>query len=109
MNKTSKDWLFAFILTVPMIIFYARHFTNHSSELSPTGFIAYDNVSYIAYAKEYQDADHVSLLYSNPLNDSGNYPRIYFQTQNVFFILLLATGISPGIILSNDERFIRRM
>lgn len=99
MNKTKKDWLFAFILTAPMIIFYARHFISHSSWLNPTGFIAYDNVSYIAYAKQYLDADNVKLLYSNPLNDSGNYTGIYFQTQNIFFILLLALGIPPGIVL----------
>lgn len=103
MSKPKQNWLFALVLTTPMIIFYAAYYLNHSSSLIPTGFIAYDNVSYIANAKQYLDADKFSLFYSNPLNDSGNYPAVYFQTQTIFLAFLLWIGFAPGftIVLFN--------
>src|SRR3982751_6758927 len=99
MTKSKKDWLLALLLTLPMVFFYTKHYVNHVNSIHATGFIAYDNVSYIAYAKEYLDQDHFHLLYSNPLNDSGNYPKIYFQTQNLFFAVMLSLGMSPGFVL----------
>jgi hypothetical protein len=99
MSKTRKDWLLAFLLTLPMLFFYARHYINHVDSISATGFIDYDNVSYVAYAKEYLDQDDFHLMYSNPLDDSASHPKIYFQTQNIFLVLLLATGMSPGFVI----------
>ncbi|TMI89672.1 MAG: hypothetical protein E6H08_16145 [Bacteroidetes bacterium] len=63
------------------------------------GFLQYDNITYIAYAKQYSDADSSSLFYSNPFNDSKNYPNIYFQIQNFLFLFLYWIGIPPGIVL----------
>jgi hypothetical protein len=99
MSKARKDWVFAAILTVPMILFYLGYYFNHAPHLIPTGFIAYDNVSYIAYAKEYLDGDQFSIFYSNPLSDSGNYPKIYFQVQTVIYAFLLSIGLSPGFVI----------
>jgi hypothetical protein len=99
MTKNKKDWLFALALTVPMLVFFAGYLFNHSSGLHPTGFFMYDNVAYAAYAKEYLDYDSLHLFYSNPLNDSQHYPKIYFQSQNVFIVLLMLAGIPPGFAL----------
>ena len=103
MNKAVKKWLFALALTLPMVAFYAGYYFNHAPHLIPTGFIGYDNVSYVAYAKEYLDSDTFSLFYSNPFGDSGNHPKIYFQTQTALLAFLLALGFSPGftIVLLN--------
>jgi hypothetical protein len=103
MNKPKQNWLFALALTVPMILFYVAFYLNHSSSLISTGFIAYDNVSYVANAKQYLDADKFSLFYSNPLNDSGNYAAIYFQPQTLLLAFLLWLGLTPGftIVLFN--------
>lgn len=99
MNKTKQNWLFALVLTVPMILFYLAYYLNHSPSLIATGFIAYDNVSYVANAKQYLDSDHFSVFYSNPLNDSGNNPAIYFQTQTIILAFLLWIGFSPGLTI----------
>jgi hypothetical protein len=99
MHKLKHNWLFALVLTAPMILFYLAYYFNHLPSLLPTGFTGYDNVSYVANAKQYFDADRFSLFYSNPLNDSGNYPAIYFQTQTVFLALLLCIGLSPGLTI----------
>src|SRR5215207_5025069 len=85
-------------LCVPMLVFYGGYLLHHNSELSPTGFIQYDNVSYIAYGKQYLDDDHFHLQYSNPFNDRNLAP-IYFQPQTLLFALCLKTGMPPGWIL----------
>lgn len=99
MNKPKQNWLLALVLTTPMIVLYLAFYLNHSSSLSPTGFIGLDNVSYVANAKQYLDAGHFSLFYSNPLNDSGDYTAIYFQTQTCFLALLLWIGFAPGFAI----------
>ena len=89
MNRSVNDWLLALMLTSPMLVFYAGYYLNHEPSLIPSGFIQDDNVTYVAYAKQYLDDDKFNPFYSNPFNDSGNYPRIYFQTQNFFIMALL--------------------
>jgi hypothetical protein len=86
-----------------MILFYLGYYLNHSPSLKPTGFVIYDNVLYVANAKQYLDSDKFSLFYSNPLDDSGNHPAIYFQTQTFFLTFLLWIGFDPGftIVLLN--------
>ena len=81
-----------------MIVFFLGYLFYHGDEVQPTGFIQYDNVSYMAYAKEYTEADSFSLRYSNPFNDKF-YKPIYFQPQTLFFAALIKTGIPPGWIL----------
>lgn len=81
-----------------MLVFFAGYLWNHSSDLKPTGFIQYDNVSYVAYGKQYLDADAFHIQYSNPFNER-EYTPIYFQPQSLLFALLLYTGIPPEWIL----------
>lgn len=94
-----KNLLHALALSIPILFFFAGYLFNHSNELRPTGFIQYDNVSYVAYGKQYIDADKFQLQYSNPFNDHNNYQPIYFQTQTLLFALLLKLGVPPGWIL----------
>jgi hypothetical protein len=97
--KNKSDWLYAFILAMPMVLFFIGYLFNHDASILPTGFIQYDNVSYIAYARQYLDADLFRLAYNNPFNDSANYAAIYFQPHILFFAFLLKLGIAPGAIL----------
>src|SRR5688500_12621191 len=99
MKQKGRNWLFALALTIPMVVFFIGYLFNHTDSIQPTGFIQYDNVSYIAYAKQYVDNDRFTLFYTNPFNDSGEYKSIYFQTQTLFFALLLKLGVPPGWIL----------
>jgi hypothetical protein len=99
MTDNKKNWMLGFLLTTPMIIFFIGSLLNHDGSLVPTGFIMHDNVSYIAYAKQYLDSDHFHLFYSNPFNDSENYPHIYFQPQTLLFAFLLWLKIPPGFIM----------
>ena len=100
MRNKCSNWVFAAALSLPMIVFFVAYLFHHDASLTPTGFIQYDNVSYIAYAQQYLDAPSFHLFYSNPFNESGNYPAIYFQFQTAAFALLLAMGIPPGFFLS---------
>jgi hypothetical protein len=93
-----KKFLLAFALTVPLIIFFIAYTFNHSEDLVPTGYIQPDNVSYIAYAKQYLDQDGFHLQYSNPFNEK-DYQPIYFQPHTLFFALLLKLEVPPGWIL----------
>ena len=92
------NWIFAIVLAAPLLVFFLGYLFNHAADLQPTGFIQYDNVSYIAYAHQYLDAGEIHLRYSNPFNDAAGTP-IYFQPQSVFFALLLAIGVPAGWIL----------
>lgn len=96
MNKpVAKNLLHAFYLTLPAILFYAIYFINHHPTLTPTGFIQDDNVSYIAYARQYLDHSGFELRYCNPLSDGPHQP-IYFQPQILLLAGLLKLGIPPG-------------
>ncbi|HEU4470624.1 MAG TPA: hypothetical protein VFR58_06060 [Flavisolibacter sp.] len=92
------NWCFAFVLTLPMVFFFLDYFFHHDSSLLPTGFIQYDNVSYIAYARQYLDAEKLQLQYSNPFHDTASAPS-YVQPQTFLFALLLRMGIPGGWIL----------
>jgi hypothetical protein len=99
MNRSkTNEWLFAVVLASPVLIFFLAYLFHHSANLIPTGFIQYDNVSYVAYAKQYADADAFHITYSNPFNDAPG-AAIYFQPQTLFFALLIYIGVPPGYIL----------
>lgn len=82
-----------------MILFFLGYYFNHAPALIPTGFIQDDNVGYVAYAHQYLDDKNFHLFYSNPFNDSANYPHIYFQTQNFILLLFLKIGIPLVLLL----------
>ena len=97
MNPRSRNWLFALLLTAPMLVFFLGYLFNHSNDLAPTGFIQHDNVSYVAYAKQYLDSDKAGIFYSNPFNDADDYQPIYFQTQTILFAALTFSAHSNWV------------
>lgn len=99
MSLHKQKWLFAVALSIPMLVFFAGYLFNHDASLIPTGFIQYDNVSYVAYAKQYTEPGGLHLFYSNPFNDSAGYAPVYFQPQTLLFALLLKLGVPAGWIL----------
>jgi len=94
-----KNIPFAILLCLPLLVFFCGYWFNHDAGLRPTGFIQYDNVSYIAFAKQYLDGGSNGVQYSNPFNDSNTYTPIYFQTQTLIFALLLKIGVPVEVIL----------
>ena len=96
MNKRKKLKISVF-LSFPILVFFLAYLSNGSG-MHPTGFIQYDNVSYVAYAKQYLDADKFHIQYSNPFNDREFSP-IYVQPQTILFAMLLKAGIPPGFLL----------
>ena len=99
MSRKKKDWLLALALTAPMIIFFVCYLFYHPEDYSPTGFIQYDNAGYVAYARQYTDADQFNIFYSNPFNDSAGYPSIYIQTHIWLIALALKAGIPSSLVL----------
>ena len=99
MIKGKADWLFALVLALPMLVFFLAYLFNHDASLEPTGFIQYDNVSYLAYAHQYLDNGHSGIFYNNPFNSGPGYQGIYFQPQTLLFAALLKIGIPAGSIL----------
>jgi hypothetical protein len=87
----------ALFLFIPIAIFNWAYWFNHDPNLIPTGFMQYDNVGYVAYAKQYLDEPSKSLFYSNPFNDSPQNSKIYFQTQTLILSGLMKMGVAPGI------------
>jgi hypothetical protein len=93
MIKKTNNWLFAFCLLIPMLAFFAGYLFNYNHDYSPSGLIMEDNALYLSYARQYLDADHFHLLYSNPFNDSAAYPDIYFQVQSLLLAVMMKTGL----------------
>ena len=97
-KKKINPWLFSLFLTIPVIIIFSIYFLKAGQRTAP-GFFQADNPLYVSYARQYLDAGKFSLLYSNPFNESNNYPAIYFQIQNFLYLVLFCLGISPGWIM----------
>jgi hypothetical protein len=95
----KRNIITAILLCIPILLFYTGYLFNHPKDLHPTGFIQYDNVGYAAYAHQYLDDNGIHLFYSNPFNDSANYPKIYFQPQNIPIAILMKSGIPPGFCI----------
>ncbi len=96
MSKAAKNKL-AFFLLIPVLIFYTGYFLNYQQGYRPSGFIQYDNIGYVAFAKQYLDHPQTHLGYNNPFGDSGEHPRIYFQTQTIALQYYSAPVLIPGL------------
>jgi len=90
-------WAVSFALLVPIIVLYLCECLRGDGR-SFTGFIQYDQASYMADARAYfQGGFH--LFYGNPYSPEPNTPRIYFQIQFLLLGLLQkATGWDPGVV-----------
>ena len=100
-ESKMRYWLLSLLLLSPVICLYLSHFIHGwlESGFSPTGFIQYDMLYYMANAREHFDSGAFSLTYGNPFSPFAETPRIYFQPLTLGFAIAGAsTQLDPGII-----------
>lgn len=89
-------WLAAVVLYLPMAAIYLQPFVFHPPHSWPTGFLQYDQASYMAMAREYFD-EGFSFAYGNPFSPDPETPRIFFQPWAFALGLIWkATEVDPG-------------
>jgi len=98
--RNNKKWLFALVLSLPILLFYCAHFFYHDKDRHPSGLIQWEHALYMISAKEYKTGDAV-LLYQYPLDDNNKSPKIFFQPQTfILGYLWKWLDMDPGILLS---------
>jgi len=91
-----RPWLAALLLYLPMAALYLQPFVWHPPGSWPTGFLQYDQASYMAMAREYGDGGF-GFAYGNPFSSDPETPRIFFQPWTFALGLIWqATGVDPG-------------
>lgn len=96
---TSHPWLLSALLCVPVYLLYAANFFNLPPHVSGTGFLQYDQPSYMADARAYFARGHFFPTYGLPFSSALDSPRIYFQPLTaVLGLLLYVSGIDPGLL-----------
>jgi hypothetical protein len=94
----DRPWILSVIALVPILWAYLAHFLGVPPGSIATGFLQYDQASYMADARQYADGPF-HLLYGLPFSPDYNTPRIYFQPQTLFLGLVLrATNADPGLL-----------
>ncbi|HKY95838.1 MAG TPA: hypothetical protein VJL84_11065, partial [Kiloniellales bacterium] len=95
-----RPWLAAALLYLPMAAIYAAHALSSYGGLVPTGFLQYDQLSYMAMAREYFDPvpdGNAWLTYGLPFSADYATPEVYFQPHTLLLGLLLElSGAQPG-------------
>ena len=96
-HQRARRWAASLALFLPVIALYVCEYLRGDGRCF-TGFIQYDQASYMANARAYFDGGF-HLFYGNPYSPDPNTPRIYFQIQ----LLLLGfvqkvTGWDPGVV-----------
>jgi hypothetical protein len=96
-RQRAWRWMASVALFLPVIVLYLCEYLRGDGR-SFTGFIQYDQASYMADARAYfQGGFH--LFYGNPYSPGPGTPRIYFQIQ---FLLLgfvqKVTGWDSGLV-----------
>ena len=90
-------WAASALLLSPVYLLYLAHFTVHGA--SGTGFLQYDQASYMADARAYFAAGHFNLTYALPFSPDPTTPRLYFQPLTLALGLAWKlTGSDPGIL-----------
>jgi hypothetical protein len=92
-------WLVSLLLCLPVYLLYAANFYGQPPGVSGTGFVQYDQASYMADARAYFAGPHFSLTYGLPYSIDPNTPRVFFQPFTAMLgLALYATGINPGYL-----------
>ena len=95
-RRRPGDWVLALLLFAPMWAIYVLHFLCAPEGSTGTGFLQYDQPSYMANAREHFDGGF-SPTYGLPYSPDYETPRLYFQPQTLGLGLLWAlTGVDPG-------------
>ncbi|HEV2162724.1 MAG TPA: hypothetical protein VGR52_10925 [Stellaceae bacterium] len=94
----KRPWVLSFLALIPIIWAYATHFIGVHPGYIATGFLQYDQASYMADARQYADGPF-HFLYGLPFSPNYDTPRIYFQPQIFFLgVILRITGLDPGLL-----------
>ncbi len=96
-RQRPRPWLTGAILLLPVYLLYLAHFTIEGAQ--GTGYLQYDQASYMADARAYFASGQFSLTYGLPFSPDPATPRVYFQPLTL--VLGLAwklTGMDPGIL-----------
>jgi len=93
----GKNGLWSLLLAVPLFAFTLHYYFAHEPGIVATGFSQADNIVYVSNAR--QHAENGGLLYANPFALPGS-PAIYSQAYNFILLLLLQTGLDPGLSLT---------
>lgn len=94
----SRPWALSVIALGPIVWAYLAHFVGvHPGDVA-TGFLQYDQASYMADARQYANGPFY-ILYGLPFSPDYDTPRVYFQPQTLLLGLALrATPIDPGLL-----------
>lgn len=96
-----REWAFALLLYAPIAVVYAAHFAAGwwESDRIGTGFIQYDQPSYMASAREYIDGSSSGLLYALPRERVPDAEPTLVQLHLwALSIVWRITGIDPGLL-----------
>lgn len=97
LSSRLRPWAASALLLLPVYLLYLAHFTVHGA--SGTGFLQYDQASYMADARAYFASGHFSLTYALPFSPDPTTPRLYFQPLTLALGLAWKlTGSDPGIL-----------
>ncbi|MBK9759954.1 MAG: hypothetical protein IPO90_08305 [Flavobacteriales bacterium] len=100
-RRPWRDWGFAFLLALPIFLFYAAHFA--AELLDPThigtGFVQKDQAEYMASAREFIDGQHAGLLYAQPSTPSyDEKPAVVQLHLLALSVVWRVSGADPGIL-----------
>jgi hypothetical protein len=96
--SAARSWLLAAITLLPIYGAYLAHFLGAPHGFTGTGFLQYDQLSYMANARQHFNGSF-RLLYGLPFSPNYDTPEIYFQPQTLFLSLILRlTDLDPGLI-----------
>lgn len=94
----ARPWLAAALLYTPMAAVLLLPLAFHPPGQIPTGFVQYDQIEYMALAREYFDHGF-QPLFGLPFSDDPATPRIYFQPWSLGLGLIReVTAFDPGHI-----------
>ena len=96
-RSSALRWAASLALLLPVIVLYLCECARGDGR-SFTGFIQYDQPSYMADAQAFFDGGF-HLFYGNPFSPDPDTPRIYFQADLfVLGALQKVTGWDPGVV-----------
>ncbi len=96
--RGARAWLLALALAGPVIALYGLHLFGAAQGMTPTGFIQYDQLYYMANAREIADGGHW-LTYGNAFGPDYASAPVYFQPIAALLgAVMRLTGIDPGAL-----------
>jgi len=94
----ATGWTIALVAAVPMLAVYAAHFLGAPAGTSATGFLQYDQPSYVGNAIAAAAAGP-PFAYGLPWSPNPDTPVVYFQPfAAALGLFLAATGFDPGYV-----------